>query len=938
MMVNWKFAWREARHRPSRAILTLLSIVIGVAAVVAVTIASGTSRQAFNQIYQTVAGKASLVASGAIGSSFDENIADEVRKIPGVAAVAPLIKRNTVLYVRAKPAETPATDDKSVKSDATAKVEKGAASDNTAKANSTAKADKTPNGAAAATSPKAMGKVEKQYRLVALGIDPKYDQVVRDYEIVAGKRLRRLEKPVKGQATKAPPPSPDEGDGILLEEDFARNAGLKLDDKVQLLTRSGLLATNVIGFYKVRGASSIAEGSPVLMPLLAAQHFFMAPGKIDSAQIMLEPNANEESVQEPIAKLLPTGVTVHAPESRSPIAEETSKSTEQGMRIARAFSLLVAVFIIANTFLINVTQRRKQFGIMRAIGATRPQIAGIVYREAILMGVIGTILGSAVGVLASHYLTKAMGSLYQATLPSIDFTQPPFLIGTWHQISSVKSALLFGIQDPFVLGTLCGLGVSVLAAALPSWKASHLSPLEAMRDVLAEELEGVSTLMVSAGAAATAAGLGVMFAAMRGWVPTLYSVVGAALIMIGLVLMLPLALGAFSALVSALMRFLAPVESKLARLQLLRHQSRTALTVGVVFIAAAAGLSLANSIMDTVQDVQNWYEKAIRADFTVRAESPSMATGQAADLPDNVGTEIRKVSGIKSVDALRFRPLEASGQRANLIGRDHSSPEAPDFDIKSGDLDTLRQRLKEGAVAIGSVLAERAKLKVGDEMDLESVNGPQKFPVAAIVNDYQNGGLTIHMEREVARKRLGLEGIDAYVIKVDPAQRENAHKELKEIADRYGLLLQSYADIRRTIDVMMSGVVASLWSLVVLLPLVSGVGVINTLTINVLEQTREIGLLRIVAMTCNQVRKTIFTQATIIAVMALVPGLLAGVAIAYLFNLAMPQVTGHVVDFTLHPWLLVGGFVVGLIVISLAAWFPANRASKLDLPTALRTM
>jgi putative ABC transport system permease protein len=315
-----------------------------------------------------------------------------------------------------------------------------------------------------------------------------------------------------------------------------------------------------------------------------------------------------------------------------------------------------------------------------------------------------------------------------------------------------------------------------------------------------------------------------------------------------------------------------------------------------------------------------------------------MATGQAADLPDTVGSDIRKVTGIKSVDAIRFRPLEASGERANLIARDHSSPEAPDLDIKSGDLNTLRQRLKEGAVAIGSVLAERAKRKVGDEIELESVKGPQKFPIAAIVNDYQNGGLTIHMEREVARKKLGLEGVDAYAIKVEPAQLDIARKELKEITDRYGLLLQSYADIRRTIDVMMSGVVASLWSLVVLLPLVSAVGVINTLTINVLEQTREIGLLRIVAMTCNQVRKTIFTQAIIMAVMALVPGIIAGVGVAYLFNLAMPQVTGHAVDFVLHPWLLVGGFVLGLLVVSLAAWFPAKRASNLDLPTALRTV
>src|SRR5262249_34420186 len=144
------------------------------------------------------------------------------------------------------------------------------------------------------------------------------------------------------------------------------------------------------------------------------------------AQVMLKAGTDEATVREQIAKLLPTGVSVHVPESRSPIAEETSKSTEQGMRIARAFSLVVAVFIIANTFLINVTQRRKQLGIMRAMGGSRRKMAGMVYREALLMGIVGTIWGEFLGLPAARYLPLAMGSLYQTTLPSIDLPQPPF--------------------------------------------------------------------------------------------------------------------------------------------------------------------------------------------------------------------------------------------------------------------------------------------------------------------------------------------------------------------------------------------------------------------------------------------------------------------------------------------------------------------------------
>ncbi len=99
------------------------------------------------------------------------------------------------------------------------------------------------------------------------------------------------------------------------------------------------------------------------------------------------------------------------------------------------------------------------------------------------------------------------------------------------------------------------------------------------------------------------------------------------------------------------------MEGRLARLQLLRHRSRTTLTVGVVFIAASTGIGLANSVMDNVEDVRSWYRKAIVADFFVRATAPDMATGLSADLPDNVGAELKKVPGIQE-----YR-RHAAGQR-----------------------------------------------------------------------------------------------------------------------------------------------------------------------------------------------------------------------------------------------------------------------------------
>ena len=106
-----------------------------------------------------------------------------------------------------------------------------------------------------------------------------------------------------------------------------------------------------------------------------------------------------------------------------------------------------------------------------------------------------------------------------------------------------------------------------------------------------------------------------------------------------------------------------------------------------------------------------------------------MATGLAADLPDSVGDRIKKVDGIKSIDATRLGQRQGAGRRSDTdCSRSHSPRACP---ISMSSAATSRHcvsSFKNGEVAIGSVLAERAKLKVGDKIMLEIDKGRKKFP------------------------------------------------------------------------------------------------------------------------------------------------------------------------------------------------------------------
>jgi putative ABC transport system permease protein len=111
--------------------------------------------------------------------------------------------------------------------------------------------------------------------------------------------------------------------------------------------------------------------------------------------------------------------------------------------------------------------------------------------------------------------------------------------------------------------------------------------------------------------------------------------------------------------------------------------------------------------------------------------------------------------------------------------------------------------------------------------------------------------------------------------------------------------------------------------------------VVNTLSMNVLEQTRELGLLRIVAMTKAQVRRTIVTQALIIGGVGLPPGIAAGVLNAYIMNLSMMDTIGHPIEFHLYPGLLALTLGGSLLIVLVAAIIPALRATRINVVEAL---
>ncbi len=833
-MALLKFSFRELLNRPLRAVLTILSIVIGVAAVVSVMLATDATRQAQRDMFLAVSGRAALEVIAEGGGSFDQRVLAEFREIEGMQAV-PSLRRYTILYA-------PST----------------------------------------------------KVRVQLLGIDPERDRLVHDFRMVAGRSV-------------------DRGTGVVMDASFARSLEVGVGDEVKLLTRIGLKTSEVIGLVEPRGGSAVAQGGLVYTSLSRAQSRFRSKGRIDSVQIVVDDTHDVETVRAQVAARLPVGLTVREPITRSQLADSTTLGTEQGLMLATAFALVIAAFIIYNTFQMNVGERRRQLGILRAIGTTRRQVLRLVLREGLVMGVVGTVAGGAVGVAGARLLASGTGQLLQIAIP------PP-------EMSAI----------PFAMGALFGIGISLAGAYFPARRASRLEPSEAMRVVAEGEIEAPRLWSTLLGLAVMALGATALVGCRFGWLPVRYIVPSTIVILLGCVLLLPVLLAPLAAAVVTVLRPLLGVEGKLARRQLLRNRGRTAMTIGVLFVAASTGVGMANTIVDNVRDVNQWYRAAVVGDFFLRAAMPDMATGEAADMPAGLDASIRAVDGVTGLDTMRFVRADSGDQSVVVVIRQFTSDDQVYFDLVDGDAAEVLRELPNGAVVIGTVLAERTGLGRGDQVSLETREGTRQLPIVGTANDYIAGGLTIYMQRQVAERLLAVEGVDAYIIQADDSKLEAVGASLERLSREHGLLLQSYADLVAFINAMMNGVIGSLWALLALGFVIAAFGMVNTLAMNILEQTRQLGMLRVVAMTRWQVRKTILAQALIMGLIGLLPGTLIGVGVAYAINLATLPATGRAVTFVFRPELVAGSFCAALVIVLLAAWLPAERAARLKLVSALQ--
>jgi putative ABC transport system permease protein len=207
--------------------------------------------------------------------------------------------------------------------------------------------------------------------------------------------------------------------------------------------------------------------------------------------------------------------------------------------------------------------------------------------------------------------------------------------------------------------------------------------------------------------------------------------------------------------------------------------------------------------------------------------------------------------------------------------------------------------------------------------------------IAATAVEYAGGGLALYLDWEIARRLLDVPGAHVFLVSAKAGKIPGLAESLRGFCQRHHLMLQSNADLRDLIDSMVGRVTGVLWGLMALAFAVASLGIVNTLTMNVHDQTREFGLLRAMGLKRHQVGKVVFTQAALVAGISLLPGSLVGVALAYAIHRSSASWAGPQAAFQIDGLLVLGSCVLAVVMAVLAAGLPARRAVRLLVGQAL---
>lgn len=697
---------------------------------------------------------------------------------------------------------------------------------------------------------------------------------------------------------------------VAVDPGSLSRSGHKIGDRVEVLTDNGNVSMTLVGAATwgsggTAGASYLffddATATKVIMDGVAGFH---------GAAVTVKSGQDDATVAQRVAAVIPQGFEA---QPGTTVAAQIKTYIDQSVSFINIFlgvfagiSLVVAGFLIINTFSILVAQRGRELALYRALGASRSQVARSVLFEAFVTGLVGGILGLVLGALLAFGIARLI------TAMGLD----------------IGSSVPMPSAATIIVSLVAGVVMTTLAAWVPAQRAGRVPPVAAMSGEFVTGQGGLGRRTVVGGGIAVI-GLAALLTGVtlnfgnRVWVLG----GGAFLMLIGVALVSPIAGRPLIWALGRIYRRLFGEPGKLAELNAVRQPRRTAATASALMIGLALVTMMAILGSSASSSVYHLIRDNLRGDFIV-------TTVNEQPLPNGLYDRVGKTQGVESVNRERRVLTQVDQKTAYLIG------------YPAGDFDTLaHQTMVQGSMndTLGDVIVSQEWAKdnghqVGDRLTgINPTTGqPIQLRITGIFTTPRGVNLGNINTNLVTLAAMGNEDKDSQLnVNLAPgASSADVQSALKaETAGNPLVVVQSQSDYAQQQSSQIDRLITMIYALLGLAIVIAVLGIVNTLALSVIERTREIGLLRAVGLKRRQLRMMITLESVVIALL----GAVLGVILGLVFGLALQRILADQgLDRLAILWGQLAAFLVLSVVVGiLAAIVPARRAAKQNMLEAI---
>jgi putative ABC transport system permease protein len=694
---------------------------------------------------------------------------------------------------------------------------------------------------------------------------------------------------------------------VAVTPTLATRMGWRLGDTFEVTSGSRRTRLVVGALVEFERRSPGASPRLCLMDIAQAQSLLGRPGWLHQIDVQVAPGTDVNGLAGRLRARLGPAVQVVTPAEREDRIAGLLGAFRLNLTALSLVSLFVSLFLVHESTQASLVHRRAEFGLLRALGATRGQVLGLILAEAALLGLAGVALGIPLG----YRIAAANVDAVSATLTNLYLLEA---------IESLDLPLwMVG------LAALIGVGGALAGSLLPALDLGRRAPTALLAAfTLHAEAHSLARPLFAAGwGVLVLAGLWYWWLGSN-WQPAGF-VLGMALL-VAIPMLTPYVVERAAGGIGLRGFGLGySLKSLATRLQ------TTSFAVASLAIAVSLLVGITLMIGSFRRTLEVSVATTVRAD--VYATTPSWArAGSEATLDPSVVVTLSGHPGVAYVDRLRRFSGQVGARRVAVIGVDMALPgRERRFAMLGGDpAEALRRVRDAGAVLISEPLARKAGLGVGDQVEIAGAAGPEAFSIAGVYYDYSTEAGAVVMDLATLAAHFGAGEVNSLALYLEPGRDpERVIEELRARVAPSPLVLRSNRQLRREIFAIFDQTFAVTRILQLLSLLIAVSGVTLTLLVLARERVPELALYRSLGASRRQLFGLFVGKGVSMAGLALGLGMAGGIALAAILVFVINRAYfGWTIElhWTWRPVLQQVGTIVAAAV--LASVYPALRASR----------